>query len=98
MRYAIDVAYIFASVKAITVKFLVWENTTRKELHPLELTKKVTRTVARKFSIGGLDILKIDKNSTDLYCFMFQFGGFGALFGGLRPRGDGTEGNYRICL
>jgi len=28
---AIDVAYIFASVKAITVKFLVWKNTTCKE-------------------------------------------------------------------
>ena len=26
-------------------------------------------------STGGLDILKIDKNSTDLLCFMFQFGG-----------------------
>jgi len=24
-------------VKAITVKFLVWENTTRKQLHPHEL-------------------------------------------------------------
>ena len=34
--------YIFASVKAITIKFLVWENTTRKELQPLELTSKVT--------------------------------------------------------
>jgi len=30
----------------------------------------------------GLDILKIDKNSTDLY-FIFQFGGLGALFGGI---------------
>ena len=29
-------------VKAITVKFLVRENTTRKELHRLELTSKVT--------------------------------------------------------
>jgi len=39
------------------------------------------RTAARKFSIGGLcvsaeghDILKIDKNSPDLQCVMFQFG------------------------
>jgi len=39
-------------------------------------------TVARKFSIGvlyvcsvGLGILKIDKNSTDLLCFIIQFGG-----------------------
>jgi len=32
---------------------------------------------------GGLDILKFDKNSTDLLCFMFQFGGIGDLFGGL---------------
>jgi len=33
-------------VKAITVKFLVWENTTRKERHPLELTSKVTTEFA----------------------------------------------------
>jgi len=48
------------------------------------------KTVARTFSIGGalrlcggFDILKIDKTSTDLKCFMFQFGGLGALFGEL---------------
>jgi len=43
---------------------------------------------------GGLDILKIDKNSTPSKCFMFQFGGIGALFGRAKapklPRGDGT--------
>jgi len=33
-------------VKAITANFLVWENTTRKELHPLELTSKVTTEFA----------------------------------------------------
>jgi len=33
-------------VKAITVKFLVRENTTHKELHPLELTSKVTTEFA----------------------------------------------------
>jgi len=38
LRCVIEVAYIFASVKAITVKFLVWENTVRKKLQPLELT------------------------------------------------------------
>jgi len=49
------------------------------------------RTVARKSSIDGLyvcagrlDILKIDKNSTDLQRFLFQFGVLGA-FGGLSP-------------
>jgi len=36
----------FQPVKAITVKFLVWENITRKELHPLELTSKVTTEFA----------------------------------------------------
>jgi len=46
LRCAIEVAYIFASVKAITINFLVWENTTRKELHPLELTSKVTTEFA----------------------------------------------------
>ena len=43
---AIDVAYILALVKAITVKFLVWENTTCKEHHPLELTSNVTTEFA----------------------------------------------------
>jgi len=40
------------------------------------------RTVARKLSIGELfisagrfDILNFEKSSTDLYCFIFQFGG-----------------------
>jgi len=33
-------------VKAITIKFLVWENTTRKELHPLGLTSKITTEFA----------------------------------------------------
>jgi len=33
-------------VKAITVKFLVWENTTRKELHSLELTSKASTEFA----------------------------------------------------
>ena len=42
LRCVIEFAYIFASLKAITVNFLVWENTTRKELQPLELTSKVT--------------------------------------------------------
>jgi len=46
LRCVIRVAYIFASVKAITVKFLVWESTTRKEPQPLELTSKVTRELA----------------------------------------------------
>jgi len=33
-------------VKAITAKLLVRENTTRKELHPLELTSKITTEFA----------------------------------------------------
>jgi len=40
----------------------------------------IVGTVSRKSSIGGLcicaevlDILKIDKNCTDLQCFIFQF-------------------------
>ena len=35
--------------------------------------------------VGGLDILKFDKNSTDLKCFIFQFWGLGVLFGGISP-------------
>jgi len=46
LRCVIEVAYIFASVKAITKKFIVWKNTTRKELHPFELTSKVTTEFA----------------------------------------------------
>jgi len=46
LRCVIEVAYIFASVKAITIKFLVWENTARKELQLLELTSKVTTEFA----------------------------------------------------
>jgi len=32
LRCDIEVAYIFASIKAITVKFIFWENMKRKEL------------------------------------------------------------------
>ena len=38
LRCVIGVVYIFASVKAITVKCLICENTARKELQSLELT------------------------------------------------------------
>ena len=41
-------------VKAITVKFHVRENTTRKELHPLELTSKVTTEFAYNGTSKGL--------------------------------------------
>ena len=54
LRCVIEVAYIFASLKAITVKFLVWENTTRKELQPLELTSKVTTEFAYNGISRGL--------------------------------------------
>ena len=37
LHCVIEVAYVFASVKAIPVKCLVWENTAHKELQPLEL-------------------------------------------------------------
>ena len=52
----------------------------------------IVRTVARTSSIGGLyvcaevlNILKIDKNRTDLQCFIFNIGELGALFGGAKP-------------
>jgi len=50
----IEVAYIFASVKAITVKFLVWQNTTGKELQLLEFTSKVTTEFAFNVISRGL--------------------------------------------
>jgi len=46
LRCVIEVAYIFASLKAITVIFFVWEKTTRKELQPLELISEVTTEFA----------------------------------------------------
>jgi len=33
----------------------------------------------------GLDLLKLDKNSTDLQGFIFQFGGMELCLGGLNP-------------
>jgi len=54
LRCFIEVAYIFASVKAITVKLLVWENTTRKELQPLELISKATLEFAYEVISRGL--------------------------------------------
>ena len=46
------------AVKAITVKFLVRENATRKELHPLELTSKVTTECAYNGTSRGLYCIK----------------------------------------
>ena len=41
-------------VTANTAKFLVWENTARKKLHPLELTSKVTTEFAYNRTSRGL--------------------------------------------
>jgi len=67
---AIDVAYIFASVKGITVKFLVWENTTCKEHHPLELTSNVTIEFAYISISRGLHKKRYCRNDaiSDLKC------------------------------
>jgi len=46
LRCAIEVGYIFASVKTITVNFLFWENTTCKELHRA-LARLLIRALAR---------------------------------------------------
>ena len=54
LRCVIEVAYILAPVKAITVKFLVWKNTTRKELQPLQLISKVTTEFAYNGTSRGL--------------------------------------------
>ena len=54
LRCVIEVAYIFASVNSITVKFIVWKNTTRKELHPFELTSKITTAFAYNDTSRGL--------------------------------------------
>ena len=54
LRSVIVVAYIFASLKTITVNFLVWEKTTRKELQTFELTSKVTTEFAHNGTSRGL--------------------------------------------
>jgi len=54
LRCVIEVAYIFASVKAITVICFVWEKTTRKELQPFELTSEVTTEFAYNDTSRGL--------------------------------------------
>jgi len=54
LRCVIKVAYIFASLKAITVNFFVWEKTTRKELQPFELTSEVTTEFAHNGTSRGL--------------------------------------------
>ena len=64
----------------------------RRLMNRVDCDVWISRTVARKFSIGefyvcsgGLGILEFDKNSTDLQCFIIQFGGLGALFAGAKP-------------
>ena len=42
----------------------------------------------------GIDILKFDKKSTDLWCFTLR--GLGALFGELRPVATGLVTNRRL--
>jgi len=54
LHCAIEVAYIFALVKVITVEFLLWEDTARKELQPLELISKVTTEFAYNGTSRGL--------------------------------------------
>jgi len=54
LRCVIEVAYIFASLKAITVQFFICEKTTRKELQPFELTSKVTTEFAHNGTSRGL--------------------------------------------
>jgi len=43
---------------------------------------------------GGIDILKFDENSTDLWCFTLL--GLGALFGKLRPMATGLVTNRQL--
>ena len=54
LRSAIEVAYIFASLKVITATFFGWEKTTRKELQPFELTSKVSTEFAHNGTSRGL--------------------------------------------
>ena len=65
------------------------------------------RTVAGKFSIGGLDIVKLTKTPLNYRVSRFNLGGLGALFGGLSApnpslRGEGTgfvsENASLLCM
>ena len=53
----ISIQYI-QPVNAVTLKFLVWENTTRKKLHPLELTSKITTVFVDKGTFRVLYSIK----------------------------------------
>jgi len=50
------------------VKFLVWENTTRKELQPLELTSKVTT----EFAYNGTSRAGVPNQSIAIYRWIFK--------------------------
>jgi len=75
-----------------------WRCAWRWNIRSLEF---VPEPSPERFSIGRFHICAVgtwhsefDKNSTDSCCFIFKFGGFGALFGGANPTkapgGDGT--------
>jgi len=60
-------------------------------MHGFEFLSHQSRIAVNKFSTWGLyscagelDIVKIDKISTDLSCFMFQFGGLELCLGGAK--------------
>ena len=59
-------------VKAITVNFLVWENTTRKKLHPLELTSKVTTEFADIHGTPKLTIKKLRPAGFARHCSVYH--------------------------
>ena len=93
--------------KASTVEVLSCVATVKARIQERQsdMYIKPRRTVARKFSIGGLyvcsgelDILKFDKNSTHLQRFIFQFGGAWSFVWWAKPskafRGDGTEAKF----
>ena len=54
LRCVIEVAYIVASLKAITVQFFICEKATRNERQPFELTSKVTTEFAHNGTSRGL--------------------------------------------
>ena len=62
--------------------------------------QKVVNRGALRSCRRGLTF-KFDKNSTNFYCFIFQFGGSWSFLGDLsppkHPRGDGTAGNPILC-
>ena len=85
--FEVNIVYEQKQTKLVTIFIYMFPFTSTVLLLPL-----LIRTIARMFSIGGSTSVhggwhsEIWLNSTDLQCFIVQFGGLGAFYGGLCPQ------------